>query len=129
MKSSATLEMFKPVQSVVIWMSIFYLLCHFGDKVTDHFDSLSDSYYEVLWYRLPVKQQKYFILLILNAQKPIYLEAFTLQNTRETFKKVISIISMEMRSMKYKFAINKVCFTFQVINTVYTYFMSLRQFI
>lgn len=101
MKSNAYLEMFKPLQSVVIWMLIFYLLCHSGDKVTDHFNTLNDSYYEVLWYRLPVKQQKYFILLILNAQKPIYLEGFSIQNTRETFKKVISIISMETRSMKY----------------------------
>lgn len=68
---------------------MFFLVCDFGDKVTNELTSLCDSYFETLWHPLPVELQKYFILSILNAQTPIYLEGFGVYSTRETFKKVI----------------------------------------
>lgn len=69
-------------------MIVFFPLCDFGDKVTNRFTSLCDSYYEILWYHLPLAQQKHIILMILNAQRPIYLDGFMVQCTREMFKKV-----------------------------------------
>lgn len=71
---------------------MIFVLCNFGGEVTDQCASLGDSYYEMLWYLLPVDQQKYFILLNSNAQRPVYLDGFVVQCTREMFKQVRNVI-------------------------------------
>lgn len=67
---------------------MFFLLCDYGNKVTSRFAALGDSYYGILWYYLPVYQQKYIILSILNAKTAVYLEGCAIHSTREAFKKV-----------------------------------------
>lgn len=76
------MDISKPISGILIWMIVFFPLCDFGDKATNQFISLSDSYYEMLWYKLPVDQQKYFILMISDAQEPVYLVGFIAQCTR-----------------------------------------------
>lgn len=100
MKLNKTVDLVKPFPSLMSLLVLFYLLCNFGNKVTDQIVSLSDSYFEALWYHLPVDQQKYFILMISNAQRPIYMEGFTTQNTCEKFK---SVTSMTLLCNKFKF--------------------------
>lgn len=77
----------QPMSVGTFWMIMFYFLCEFGDKATNRFFDLRDSIYGN-WYLYPVDQQKYFILMILNANKPVYIEGFVIQCTRETYKKV-----------------------------------------
>lgn len=55
--------------------------------VTNRYSNLSDLMYEN-WYLYPSDLQKYFVLMILNAQTPVYLEGISIHCTRETFKKV-----------------------------------------
>lgn len=62
----------------MIWVNMFFLLCDCSDYVAGQFASLSDSYYEVLWYCLPMDQQKYFIFSITNAESHIYFEGFAI---------------------------------------------------
>lgn len=71
-----------------MWMILFFLLCDFGEKVTNRLTGLSDSIYDISWYLYPVHQQKYFFLMILNANKPVYVEGFFVKITRESFKQV-----------------------------------------
>lgn len=82
---------------------MFFLLCDYGDKVTNRFALLGDSYYNLLWYCLPVNQQKYIILSILNAKTPIYLEGSAIHSTREAFKKVR--INIKLFSVEFKYTI------------------------
>lgn len=88
MNSNTAVEILAPFFGVLIWLILLFLLCDYGDKATNEFASLSYSYFEILWYYLPVDQQKYFILMISNAETPVNLEGFVVQCTRETFKKV-----------------------------------------
>lgn len=81
--------MVEPMSGGLAYMFWFFVLCDFGEKVTNRFVSLSDSIYDV-WYLYPVDQQKYFSLMILNAEQPVHIEGFIIQSTRETFKKVKS---------------------------------------
>lgn len=67
---------------------MFYLLCYFGEQMTNRFSALSSTIYDV-FYLYPVDQQKYFILMILNASKAVYLEGFVIQSlTLRTFRNV-----------------------------------------
>lgn len=83
--------LFQPISALTLWMTMFYFLCDFGDEATNVFIGLSNSIYDH-WYLHHVDQQKYFILMILNANKPVYMEGFAIQCTRETFKKVESLL-------------------------------------
>lgn len=82
----------KTITPVIAWLIMFFLLCDFAAEVTSKFASLSDSYYAMLWYCLPVDQQKYFILAILYAEMPVHLTGFPKELTRETYKQVIIIM-------------------------------------
>lgn len=51
---------------------VLFLHCFFGKIVTDSFSKMADSLFEANWKDLPVELQKYFILMIGNAQRPLY---------------------------------------------------------
>lgn len=78
----------KPFSAVMIWLILFFLLCDYGGRATNQFTSLGDSCFKMSWYHLPANQQKYLVLMIANAERPVYLEGFVIQCTREIFKKV-----------------------------------------
>lgn len=66
---------------------IFY--CYFGKVATDSFLQMADCLYDVNWHKLPVKTQKYFIIMIGNAQKPLNYHGFGVAVLNlETFSKV-----------------------------------------
>lgn len=78
-----------------------------------------------IWYKMPVNLQKYFILMIANAQRPVYYHGFKLiVLSLETFLDVnISIyLHFYHKKMKKKNSCN-LFFSFQMIRKVFTYYM------
>lgn len=72
--------------------STLFLYCLFGKLSTGSFESIGDDLYDFDWIRLPYKLQKYFILMIGNAQRPIVYHGFNIAELNlETFTKVRSI--------------------------------------
>lgn len=70
-------------------MAILSLYCYYGKVATDSFDIMGNTLYECNWYRLPLNLQKYFILMIQNAQKSIFYKASGIAILNmETFTKV-----------------------------------------
>lgn len=56
---------------------------------TESFEAMSDCLYESNWPELPIELQKYFILMIQNAQRPLYYHGFEIAVLKmETFCKV-----------------------------------------
>lgn len=53
-----------------------FLYCFFGKMATEHFTLMADCLFQSNWLDLPIKLQKYYIIMIQNAQKPIYYNAF-----------------------------------------------------
>lgn len=47
-----------------------FLYCFVGSLTTDQFRRYGDIAYEFKWYNLPIDMQKYFPLIIGNAQRP-----------------------------------------------------------
>lgn len=56
--------------------SNLFVYCFFGKMATESFMNIADSFYESNWQSLPNETQKYFIVIIANAQKPIYYYGF-----------------------------------------------------
>lgn len=58
-------------------LSNLFIYCYFGKLATESFEQMSDCvYYDFVWHDLPIKLQKYVILMIANMQKPIYYHGF-----------------------------------------------------
>lgn len=57
-------------------LSILFLHCYFGKLATDSFLNMTDCLFECNWQDLPIELQKYFIMLIENAQRPLYYHGF-----------------------------------------------------
>lgn len=66
-----------------------FLYCFFGKLASESFEQMADCLYECNWYGLPVGLQKYFILMIGNAQRPLYYHGFGIAVLNlKTFSKV-----------------------------------------
>lgn len=61
---------------VSIGGSNLFLYCFFGKVATESYRKMVDSLYEANWQILPIELQKYFILMIGNAQRPLYYSGF-----------------------------------------------------
>lgn len=67
--------------------ALFY--CFFGRMATEQFSQMADCLFQSDWPNLPIQLQKYYILMIDNAQLPLCYHGFgmTIMNL-ETFTKV-----------------------------------------
>lgn len=66
-----------------------FMHCLFGKLATDQFDQLPNYLFESNWPNLPLQLQKYFVLMMANAQQPLYFSGFGIVILNlETFTKV-----------------------------------------
>lgn len=49
-----------------------FTYCLYGDKTTSNYEGLAEDLYEKNWYELPNQIKKYFLIMIMSAQKPVY---------------------------------------------------------
>lgn len=83
------LSLIKFVVVVLASNCIVYLYCYVGSLTTDQFLRYGDVAYEFQWYKLPVDLQKYFPLIIANAQRPRIFSGFNIIDLNlVTFTKV-----------------------------------------
>lgn len=83
----------RPV-TLIFWsfMSIF-ILCNYGQSVTNHFDLIYDGVCDCNWYLFPITDQRMIRLIMMKSQKPIIFKGFgNILLTREIFKKVSKVI-------------------------------------
>lgn len=57
-------------------LSQLFLYCYFGKMATTNYEQIAHCMYECNWIELPVEMQKYFVLMITDAQRPIYYQGF-----------------------------------------------------
>lgn len=68
---------------------ILYMYCSFGKKATDSFNKIGECMYNSNWHVLSIRAQKYLVLMIGNAQRPIQYHGFRIAVLNlETFLKV-----------------------------------------
>lgn len=78
------------VQAVMLSGSIMFLYCYYGEMATESFEKISDALYESNWQNLSLQLQKYYILMIGNAQRPLHYHGFHVSIlSLNTFAKVI----------------------------------------
>lgn len=58
--------------------SVLFFYCYFGKIATESFQTMSDCLFEVNWQDVCVDLQKHYVLIIQNAQRPIFYHGFHL---------------------------------------------------
>lgn len=80
-----------------------FVHCFFGKLATDQFDQLPNYLFESDWPNLPLKLQKHHILMLANAQQPLYFDGFgVLILNLETFTKVSDHVIIDYDQMNIK---------------------------
>lgn len=75
--------------AVPLGTSLLFVYCYLGKMSTESHLKMSDCLYECSWLSLSCKLQKYLIVMIENAQRPIYYHGFDVAVLNlETFSKV-----------------------------------------
>lgn len=69
-----------------------FVYCFFGKLATDSYGEMATCLFESNWQVLPIDLRKYLILMIGNAQRPLYYHGFKIAVLNlETFLKVGTI--------------------------------------
>lgn len=77
------------VVSAIVNVSIFWSYCYFGRLATGNYEKMSDSLYDTDWHEIPVRLQKYYVVMLANIQRPVQYHGFGVAILNlETFCKV-----------------------------------------
>lgn len=103
-----------------------YFFCHIGNNVTQRFEDVGTRIYDLSWYMLPASMRKKLPLVIAVAQKNIFIRGFgNIHFTHEVFRKVM--VKFKQKKFMRMLMNSQICFSFQFINTTYSFFMVLRE--
>lgn len=79
-------DLFILFDAAMVCIQIQFFYCFFGKIATESFARMADCLYESNWLILKPKLQKYLVLMIGNAQRPVYYHGFGLATLNlETF--------------------------------------------
>lgn len=84
---------------------MLFLYCYDGAVATDSFEKMADALYEVNWQDLPIELQKYFVIMIGNAQRPRYYHGFNVAILNLQLYTRVSILlkTFKKNSMEFYF--------------------------
>lgn len=111
------------VQATMLSGSIMFLYCYFGEMATESYENFANSLYEGRWQDLKPELQKYIIVMIANAQRPLEYHGFNVAVlSLETFAKVdISICTVLFVDFHpFLFLL------LQLIKAVFSYYMAFK---
>lgn len=77
--------------------SVICIYCYFGVKTTESYENMASDLYESNWPDLPVKLQKYCIVMIANMQRPVYYHGFNICNLDLEIFVVVRKSSIQMK--------------------------------
>lgn len=130
-KSDANLtpaEMAPPLFSIILALAIVFVVCEFGQRLTDQFEMFDEKLSLCKWYLFPFELQQMFLIVMSNTQQLTCLHGYgNIPCTRDSFKEVLSHIAKGLP--KFTTNLNIFCFSlvFQTTHSGFSYFMLLRQ--
>lgn len=89
-QSSTVTDVMRFFVCLAVMMVYLVVLCFWSDEVTFKFGLINGKICECSWYKFPMKTQRLLPVLLMNVQKPVYIEGYmNVRCTRESVKIVI----------------------------------------
>lgn len=60
------------VSLVLLSTGVVFIYCYMGTFTTDQFQLYADISYKSMWYKFPVRLQKYYVFILADSQRPRY---------------------------------------------------------
>lgn len=80
------------LNALITWSCLFYLLCDYGELVTDAFEELNRSIFDISWYACSADAQKMVLMMIRTSQQAVRLKGYgSINCSRDMFKQVNGI--------------------------------------
>lgn len=87
--------------AILCGVANLFLFCFYGKKTTDSYRNIADCLYDCNWHEMPIDQQKYIIMMIMNAQIPLHyhgsriviMDLETFVKVRNTFNRIFSVFN------------------------------------
>lgn len=57
-------------------MLIVFIICNFGNELTNYFEDVAENFYGMDWHMLPLDMQKHWPMMIALGQKDVELRTF-----------------------------------------------------
>lgn len=107
-------------------VSNLFVFCFFGKMATESFEGMADCIAVANWQTLSIGLQKNLVLIMANAQRPLYYHGFHIYFLNlQTFTKVRPHGQMDHLMFTLQFDL-KTYHNFQLIKTVFTYYMMFK---
>lgn len=72
---------------------IVFVICEIGNKITNEFDTIDDTFYKLDWNAYPEEIKRMMLVILQVTQQPVELFAYgNYPCSRDTFKRVIEFI-------------------------------------
>lgn len=103
MKSQDLLGLVNAFSRTAIVIPILLLVCVVGEMVTTAYGDLNETVYGLSWHLWPIKLQKNILPILIRTQKPVVFKGlFTLDCSRDTFKRVMrKILYISSNGIEY----------------------------
>ena len=88
-RSVNLIELIRPLFQAFWSFVLLFLICEFGQMITNRFDQLNEAIDDCDWSSFPKEIQKILPIIIQNTQRPVVLRTFENAScSRETFRRV-----------------------------------------
>lgn len=115
--------------SLLVSGANLFLYCYYGNRSTIDYAQMAHSLYESNWYQHSVGLQRFFKMMIANAQRPLFYHGFRIvQLNLETYLKVTNhynriIFANVTGSHSNAF---RLLLLFQLLKTVISYYLMFK---
>lgn len=97
-QQGAAITVIRPTAYLIFVITVCFVLCHYGERVTIEYEKINISIYRMCWYSMPIGVRKKLPTMMAMSQRPVYLKGFaTIQCTHEFFANVILIFDIQFR--------------------------------
>lgn len=106
---------------------LIFITCELGQRLSDAFEEINNQIGKFNWYWFPNNLKAILPHIIMVSQQPVDLGCFgSITCSRNSFKKVSFF--KEIIKIWWEFDLHYCNFTFQVVNSAFSYFTVLRKF-
>lgn len=102
--TNANLNFIVVLATVIVGIMILFFFCFFGKLATESFEKMTICLFECNWLEFPIDVQKCILLMIQNAQRPMYYHGLGIAVLNlEIFSKVIAYFRQKTWSRNNSF--------------------------
>lgn len=116
------------LMSLIVSGANLFLYCYYGNRSTNDYAQMAHSLYHSSWYKHSAAMQRFFKMMIANAQRPLFYHGFRMVELNlETYLKVSGFVDVQTVYDGLNIQLKRFyCFRFQLLKSVISYYLMFK---